>query len=386
MACTSSDGNGRPSTTVGSPSTGLPGTGGGGAPALGNLGNGTGATGAVPTGVPGTGGMGAPTSSTGGMAAPMSSTGGMAAPMAGTGGSGAAGTGSAGASAPMGGSGAAADCPAAPAGASDAAIAALAAVNAVRVPAGSGCDNMVLTLNMSALNHCNYYAANSSNQMCVADPHGEVSGCTGFTGANVGDRMMAAGYNAFGGYSEVMAFVDNPDSAVATWVNSVWHRIPILDPWTTDLGYGNDTSCDTIDFGTGTMGAPANTVVVYPYDGQTGVPTSFDGSREGPMPPAPSSGWPSSSPINIYAQKLSITEHTLTVDGDSTPIEHVWLDTASSTDPNTRGFLRNTAFMYANTPFMANTTYRVTMTGTGSGGPINLTWTFTTGAANPFGR
>jgi uncharacterized protein YkwD len=286
---------------------------------------------------------------------------------------------------PTGGTGDPSACPPAPAGSSDASIAALNAVNAIRVPAGSGCATMNAALNMSALNHCNYYATNKADMMCIADPHAEVMSCMGFTGAGLGQRMMAAGYTGRGG-SEVMAFVNNPMSAVDTWVNSVWHRIPTLDPWTTELGYGAATGCDTIDFGGGASTVPKDTVVVYPYNGQTGVPTSFDGSHEGPMPPAPSTGWPSSSPINIYAQALVVSEHVLTVDGSTTPLDHVWLDTNAMVDAGVKGFLRNTAFMYGNAAFMANTKYHVKITGTHTGGAVNLEWTFTTGAASRFGR
>jgi uncharacterized protein YkwD len=309
--------------------------------------------------------------------APSAGTGGMLAP-------GAAGA-SAPGSAPMGGMGDASMCPAAPAGASAEATAALAAVNAARVPAGSGCDTLVLTLAMSALNHCNYYAMNKSNQMCIANAHMEVmSGCVGFTGVNPGDRMKAAGYTSRGGGSEVMAFVDNPMSSVAQWINTVFHRIPILDPWTVEMGYGGATGCDTIDFGSGTPTTAQDAIVVYPYNGQTGLPTTFNGANEGPMPPAPTTGWPSSSPINIFAKGLMVTEHVLTLDGDTTPIDHVWLDGTNNTNTSIAGFLRSTAFMYANKPLMANTKYHVHMAGMHTGGAFNLDWTFTTGATNRF--
>jgi hypothetical protein len=97
-------------------------------------------------------------------------------------------------------------------------------------------------------------------------------------------------------------------------------------------------------------------------------------------------GWPSSYPINIYAQKLMITEHVLMKDGDTTPLPHTWMDAQSSTvDPGYKYYLNSTAFMYGDAPFAANTKYRVKMVGTHTGGAINLEWTFTTGAANPFG-
>jgi hypothetical protein len=265
-------------------------------------------------------------------------------------------------------------CPPAPDGVSPAAAMALEIVNAARRPAGSVCATMIPEINLSAQNHCDYYAANTG--MCTADPHGEVEGCTGFTGASPGARMMAAGYTGRGA-SEVMAFTNNPASAIAMWINSVWHRMPVLDPWTTHLGYGAAERCDTIDFGRGTP-APADTVVIWPYDGQTGLPTNFDGSREGPEPPAPPTGWPSATPITLFAQELTVTEHVLTRDGDSAPIDHVWLTSADS------NFLRSAVMMYANAPFQAMTTYRVKITGTYVGGALSREWTFTTGQMNRF--
>jgi uncharacterized protein YkwD len=320
---------------------------------------------------------------------------------------GVAGTGAAGAPAPMGGApmmppragtgammmmGAAgsgmpptnpASCPAPPADAPPQTVAALAAVNNYRVPAGSGCATMVAEINKAATAHCAYYAQFAMDDMCVANPHLEVMGCTGFTGATPGDRMKAAGYSSFGG-GEVMAFVNSAQGSVDTWVNSVWHRVPILDPWTTHLGYGSSATkaCDTIDFGRGTTPAPANTVVVYPYDGQLNIPVAFNGQYEGPMPPAPASGWPSSAPISVYAQKIAVTAHVLTKDGDATPIEHVWLDSqAEIVAQDMRRSLTNVVFMYANMPFEPNTKYRVKVSGTYTGGALLKEWTFTTGAA-----
>jgi hypothetical protein len=182
--------------------------------------------------------------------------------------------------------------------------------------------------------------------------------------------MKAAGYTGQASF-EVMAFSNDPVKAVAQWVNSVWHRLPILDPWVTELGYGAATGCDTIDFGAGKP-MPNTTIVVYPYDGQTGLLTSFDGSREGPMPPAPSTGWPSGLPITLWGKSLMITEHTLTIEGQSAPIDHVFL---TSTDSQ---FLRNAIMMYSNKPLAGATKYHVKITGTSVGGALNREWSFTT--------
>jgi uncharacterized protein YkwD len=298
---------------------------------------------------------------------------------------------SAGAPAANGGAGAAAPislaaCPAAPADAPAGAVAALNAVNALRVAAGAACLTLNLQIVQAATAHCTYYQTNNkSNPMCTSDPHAEVMGCTGFTGANPLDRMRAAGFTSNGG-SEVMAFVNSPERSVQTWVDSVWHRIPILDPATTVMGYGaagTPDNCDTIDFGPSAK-TPATTVLVYPYDGQTGVTTSFNGQYEGPMPPAPSTGWPSSNPITLFAQKPMITEHVLTVDGTTDAIDHVFLDASSSMlDASDQQFLRNSVFLYANKPFMPMTKYHVKISGTYAGGMLMKEWSFTTSAAAP---
>jgi uncharacterized protein YkwD len=269
-------------------------------------------------------------------------------------------------------------CPPAPDGAAESAVTALNYLNSLRLPAGAGCVRMVLEINKAAENHCKYYVDPANEGMCNANAHNEVMGCAGFTGTGPGQRMAAAGYMARGG-GEVMAFSNNPKSAIDQWVNSVWHRIPLLDPWTGDMGYGAaPDACDTIDFGNSAMGVPNTTVLVYPYDGQTDVPTSFNGEYEGPMPPAPTSGWPSASPVTLYARMLNVTEHVLTKDGDTTPIEHVWI---TGSDPMWGNYLRTSVFMYANTPYEPMTKYRVVMKGTSQAGPLDRTWTFTTGAA-----
>ncbi len=275
-------------------------------------------------------------------------------------------------------------CPAAPADAPMPAVQALNTVNQIRLAAGAGCMNLVSALVQSATAHCNYEAANASNAMCTSDPHGEVMSCMGYTGATAQAREVAAGYSQRLAYTEVLTtYGNNPVAAVPGWIDTVWHRIPLLDPWTVDMGYGGATRCDVIDIGRGMSTAPANTIVVYPYDGQTNVPPTFSG-LEGPAPPAPAGGWPSSYPINIYAQRLSVTDHVLTKDGDPTPIDHLWLDAQSSlVSAGLKGYFTDTAFLYG-APFDANTKYHVKIVGTYSGGALTKEWGFTTGAKRPF--
>jgi hypothetical protein len=81
-----------------------------------------------------------------------------------------------------------------------------------------------------------------------------------------------------------------------------------------------------------------------------------------------------------------ITEHTLMVDGTTTPIEHTWLDPTSPVVAMAdRAGYTNNPFMYANKPLTPNTKYRVKVSGTYAGGMLSKEWTFTTGVGNPRG-
>lgn len=274
-----------------------------------------------------------------------------------------------------GGSPGLASCPALVAGAPDAAVTAINAVNTIRVAMGVECAKLVLDLDTSAKAHCDFYAANTGNAMCEGgniSPHDEVTGCTGFTGADPGARVAAAGYVG-NGWGEVMAFNDDPLKAVDQWVNSVWHRTPLLSPWWDDMGYGSATKCDVIDLGPGTQ-TPTTATAMYPYAGQTNVVRSFNGADEGPVPPAPPTGWPSGLPITLYVRNAVTVSHSIEVMGSGMPLDHQWIDYKVSDNDSDQ------LIMYTNAPFAANTTYHVTIAVTLKGAPKTFDWTFTTGS------
>ncbi len=242
---------------------------------------------------------------------------------------------------------------------------ALQVVNSTRAAMGSPCATMVADLNTSATKHCQYYAANlnSTTAGCdsKADPHSEMSGCPDFVAASPGTRENDAGYKS-NGWAEVMAFDDNSTEALGQWINSIWHRTPVLSPWTRDLGYGAATGCDTIDFGTGAA-SPSNLVMTYPYDGQTGVMRSFNGTYESPAPPEPPTKWPSGYPVHVYMQGTTITLTTdeMSVDGGAELAHQV------ITPQTSNGILGDAVVLYANSPLAAATRYRVHIAGTRQG-------------------
>ncbi len=256
---------------------------------------------------------------------------------------------------------------AAPAGITANQTTALQIINQTRAAMGSPCATIVPALDTSATNHCAYYAANAGSATCIANPHVEVSTCTDYVSANFNDRETAAGYTCQPSAtqsceaSEVMAFDDNPTSALGQWIGSIYHRSPLLDPRIRDFGYGSATGCDTIDLGEGAGSTtPDDVIVSYPYGGQTGVALSFNGAQESPTPPVPPAGWPSALPIHVYmaATSITLTTDEFGVDGGAQLAHQVLTPQASG------GYLANAIVLYGNAPLTSQTTYRVHIAGT----------------------
>ncbi|HEY8089291.1 MAG TPA: hypothetical protein VIF09_15635, partial [Polyangiaceae bacterium] len=92
-------------------------------------------------------------------------------------------------------------------------------------------------------------------------------------------------------------------------------------------------------------------------------------------PPKPPAGWPSGYPIDVFVQGGTVTVHTLTVDGGTTPIAHEWL---APTDPAAMGLLSAEYVMYAHAPLAGSTKYHVHVELTRAGATLVLDWRFTT--------
>ena len=260
-------------------------------------------------------------------------------------------------------------CPA-PEGVSRDTVLAMEEVNRVRRAGGLGCVAHSPEIAFAAERHCQYYTNNTGK--CTAKPHREMAECKSFMAETFVDRLQMASYPGSARF-EVMAYVGHGQVSVGQWLDSVWHRIPILSPDVDQAGYGQVGRCDTMDFGNTTdTSVPKN--IVYPYDGQVGVPVSFSG-RESPEPPAPPQGWPSGYPITLYANGMTVTEHSISVDGSNTTLPHTFL---APGDARAYGLLVDEFFLYTDRPLAAKTRHRVRLAGTQNGAPAVFEWTFTT--------
>ena len=266
------------------------------------------------------------------------------------------------------------------AGAPQAAIDAMHAINAARAQAddpGAKLETHVVT---SSQNHATYYATNAAAYANGLSPHDEdASFPNGFTGVQFFTRMSAAG---FGGTPmfETMAFVGDANASVGEWLDTVFHRIPILHPNMAQFGYALSTAGgrnnDVADFGSGTAEKP-DAVITWPPPGATNIPGAFDIAQEGPTPPAPPGGGGTTGPlVSVFFANNggTITSHSIK---DSAG--HTLPDTLiAPNDPTFGPFMLGSYCFYADGPAPAHATFTVDIAGTVGGQPFSTSWSFTT--------
>ena len=253
-------------------------------------------------------------------------------------------------------------------------------------------------IDIAAKNHAAYVQTNQSG----ADAHHEIAGKPGFTGAEPGDRMAAAGY-AGASSTEVIAFEGIQMTSVQTLLSTVFHRNAMMTQGLTDVGIapGDDSGPTYIDAGYIKPQKNAGDYVgVFPYDKQTGVPMTHHTESPNPfykefeMTQANVCA-KTSYPISIATETstvLKVTLFTVTPEGQSTPLD-VRLMLRDSSDLNLQYLGANVAFIVGKAPFTRGTKYTVHFVGTATGKAtgsanglaIDKTWTFTTDTKDAMG-
>lgn len=240
------------------------------------------------------------------------------------------------------------------------------------------------------------YLATTPQATCWANPHVEVATCTGFTGAQMINRMQSAGYSAQRA-SEVINWEATPEQAIDGWIWTVYHRQPFMDYRYTETGYGRvngpfgsrSAFHNTMDFGArqgGPAAMPQAQPAVFPVPGQTNVPPAFRGDFEGPTPPAPASTgrWPSGTVVSVHFPNAmwTITAHRLfqsnPAAGTCTEVAHTFVSKDNDPNLNRGGSAANDVFLYGDTALSAGTEYVVQVEGTFNNAPYARTWAFTT--------
>lgn len=233
----------------------------------------------------------------------------------------------------------------------------LQAVNRYRAEADLPPLRLDPALNAAAMAHARYYVANPTQGLSA---HTETPGRAGFTGTGPGERGTFFGYPYYK-YYEDMHFLPDHLMAVRDWLDSVYHRFPLIDPGIGDLGYGYATDgfrhANVLNLGTtggasqdqngtggtaapnpvgmqeGTEAADPVKIIVYPIPGQRGVPLRWDGNEEPDpyrsFPGARPAGYPVTLQFDPIQVEASAVEYAVLSDenGNAVPI---WLLTGDN--------------------------------------------------------
>ncbi len=306
------------------------------------------------------------------------------------------------------------------------------AINNFRFSVGLGYWNQDVLLDNAAKAHMAYSVANSIGDSKPFQNDLEVQTfnnvqTAGWTGQTPSARAIAQGYYIL--QNTVTAF--NVPTAIAgelyatgpganvvrDMVNTIYHRAALMSQSTRQIGLARDTSGQTtpathwwftharLDAG---QSVASNYISSYPIDQQINVPLSM--TPENPSVYSNVANFnfatQTSSPVSVTTAEMvdiTATQFTVTVTGSSTPLPgKIW---TMNNDPNlnTNNFSQasqdlttppkpvptipaNQVYWVGNAPFLPNTTYTVSFTGTtflipyAITNPITLSWKFTTGS------
>ena len=213
--------------------------------------------------------------------------------------------------------------------------------------------------------------------------HYEDPALPGYTGEWVWDRIETAGFDRAAGQSwaEVVSWGTSPEAAIDMWVGSVYHRIPFTMPYWLATGFGQAGDYSSMSFVTPYPDGP-RTAVVFPVNGQTKVPPTFDSDTEWPDPApdhglvgypisvtvaAPNIGPDGANPYGTVLVAASLTDDA----GRALPVIEL--------DPTGDDHMSVMVAIVPLDPLTALTTYTASMTVEWDGTEETFVTTFTTG-------
>lgn len=251
-------------------------------------------------------------------------------------------------------------------------------VNWSRAAAGLPAVAVDAQLSGAAQAHAEYVASNHASYEGGLSLHAEIEGTEGYTGATWVERAVQAGWTG-PMLGEVIAYQPLAVASVWQWMDSLYHRLPLLGPAAASMGYGaahqGDVWIGVVEVGR--REAAADRLAGWPVRDAEDVPTSWDGF-EVPQPPAPPAGFPSGPILTVQGlpgDEIRLTAHVL-LDGAGAAIPHVALD--GTTDPLLRE--HGAVALYAHEPLEPGTTYTARVDGVRAGAAFTWEWRFTTRA------
>jgi uncharacterized protein YkwD/Tfp pilus assembly protein PilF len=259
--------------------------------------------------------------------------------------------------------------------AADRQAAALATVNSYRKIAGLPPVVGNATISRSALAHSFYTFFNGArSDIRDLGIHREAKDAQGYIGDNVLTRAQHFGYPTRP-MTEIITHRADAGAAVSDWIDSVYHRIPLLRRDLLELGYGDaylgPLTVQVMDMAyTDSAGGK---VVLYPTANQSDVPISFNGNE---VPdPAPNAEYPIGYPVTATFPRNA----TVSISGfhfrDSSGLDLPGYQLPPSNETE------NSFAFLANSPLKPGTTYTAELSGSVNGAAFRELWRFTTRAA-----
>jgi uncharacterized protein YkwD len=243
----------------------------------------------------------------------------------------------------------------------------LAIINGIRRDMGLAPARMDPSLNASSMLHTRYHQMNNSTG------HYQDSKKPGYIGHEPWERHEALGW--VGDSWETVSYgTDSEEDSIQSLVDAPYHRLPYMQPGEILVGSGYAKNRMTVAFSM----SRATSTVLYPFDGQRDVPTSWDGrERPDPFRIHPASRTPSGYPLmlahfNKDRKRLSVRSARLF---DEQGIEvPCWLNT-----PANDSELFNALILIPRAPLQPNTGYMVRVEASAVGGPdVSKIWRFQT--------
>jgi tetratricopeptide (TPR) repeat protein len=251
---------------------------------------------------------------------------------------------------------------------------ALQQVNAVRRRAGLPAVHLDDRLSAAAAAHSFYWLFNQARASQKGlGIHTETPGTPGFSGSTVFDRGTSFGWHD-GPMGEDITHRGGPEAAVVDWVDSVYHRFPILRPDLRAIGFADAAMAalpiEDMEFGFAPPGGGHAAPVVYPADGQADVPASFfDNELPDPVPAGGPrvTGYPVTVTFDRYS---SVAVHSFTLSGPSGQVGYVFTLPPSDQTENSASLLPGAALV-------AGARYTAHIVATVDGVAFDRTWSFT---------
>ena len=221
--------------------------------------------------------------------------------------------------------------------------------------------------------HAEYYRLNFGDpNLAGLGLHRETPELPGFTGETMRDRARAQGYE--GSVNENAGLSGSMLWSLDWFMDTINHRLPIIDPRYTDVGMATvndgDIVFEVIMFGMPSYRENAEPAwVIWPPDGTTGVGRSFWGEAPNPFPGAT---FPTGLPVTMSffgGGAISLDSWSISANGQDIP----------SFGGVGSGFLSGrAALITAAEPLEYGTTYTITASGMAGGESFNRSWSFTT--------